>query len=655
MLLKKKSLYLSIILVFIIPSAVVAKISNDPNYYQWAFNDIGVYEAWEYTTGSPDVVVAIIDNGFDTFHPDLRDNAWKNEDEIPNNKIDDDKNGYVDDVWGWNFYNNNNDPRPDVNELDDSEKQEQIFSHGTIVAGLIGAVGDNNKDGVGINWQVKLMNVKVLGNSGSGGLDSIDDAILYAVNNGANVINISMVGYYTEDMKKAVDYAYEKGVALVAAAGNNSYSLNDNALYPVCLDANSEVQKILGVSAITQKHQLTTFSNVGSQCVDLTAPGTNVSSTVRFSPTNGLAKRYLGGWQGTSFAAPMVSGAVALIKSIQPTWGPIEIFNAILTTAHHTPNTDENGYAELFGAGMLQIDEAVRYASGSVINGDWEKIVSFDPNSGSASVRDVDNNDVKENLNFLVDADDIFAYKYNGGKFFALTKQVAGGTRVYILNEKGNEINRWEVAGYKKYNIVVADLVGDSEVEIVLAPQDDDKLLFKIFSFNGVELSTYNLKNQHSGVDLAIVLYGGKNQVVTYYKIEDGNLEISRFDNQAQLQASFAVDSYIKGRGKITVGDFDGDNNSEYVITGNNNDFPFLLFYEKDGTLIRRMYVYSTSFRGDFDIARIDYDNDGQDEVAVLATKGNESARIWSFSGKKLAVWWPFQESNKNELNLFVY
>ena len=184
MLLKKKSLYLSIILVFIIPSAVVAKISNDPNYYQWAFNDIGVYEAWEYTTGSPDVVVAIIDNGFDTFHPDLRDNAWKNEDEIPNNKIDDDKNGYVDDVWGWNFYNNNNDPRPDVNELDDSEKQEQIFSHGTIVAGLIGAVGDNNKDGVGINWQVKLMNVKVLGNSGSGGLDSIDDAILYAVNNG---------------------------------------------------------------------------------------------------------------------------------------------------------------------------------------------------------------------------------------------------------------------------------------------------------------------------------------------------------------------------------------------------------------------------------------------------------------------------------------
>lgn len=646
-------LYFILIVILFFPVSVFTQESNDPFYYQWAYNDIGVYEAWEYTTGSDKVVVAIIDNGFDTFHPDLLANAWKNIDEIPNNKIDDDKNGYIDDVWGWNFADSNNDPRPQVDNLSDNEKGEHIFSHGTMVAGLIGAVGNNNKDGVGINWKVKLMNLKVLGNNGSGNLDTIDDAIRYAVDNGADVINISMVGYYTEDMKRAIDYAYENGVVVVAAAGNNSFSLNDNTLYPICIDKGSDVQKVLGVSAITQEHKLTTFSNIGSDCIDLTAPGSSISSTVRFSPTNGLPNRYLGGWQGTSFATPMVSGAAALIKSIQPAWGSVEIYQAILSTVHHTPSADEAGYAELFGAGMLQIDEAVRYAIGSIVNGGWEKIVSYQAKSGLASVRDVDNNEIEENLNYLSGADGVFSYKQNGGKYFAITKQVDGVSKVFILNEKGKEIIKWNVVGGGKYNIVVGDLIGDSQVEIILSPQDKSKSLFKIFDFNGVELSAYNLENQHSGVDLAIVPYGGQNQVVAYYK--ETELIIARFDVKAKLQSSFTIDSYIKNRGEIIVGDFDGDNTNEYVVTGDENDLPFLLFYEKSGELIRHFYAYSPSYRGVLDIESLDFDNDKQDEVAVLAVKGDQSARIWRFEGKKSEVWWPFDEDNKEDLRLLVY
>lgn len=649
----KKNIFLFIFAIAI-PSFVFAQVPNDPFYYQWSYNDIGVYRAWEYTTGSDDVVVAVIDNGFDMLHPDLKDNAWKNKKEISNNNIDDDKNGYIDDIWGWNFADNNNNPRPQVNNLSDTAKSQHIFSHGTMVAGLIGGVGNNNKDGVGINWRVKLMNIKVLGNSGSGTLNVFDEAVRYAVDNGADIINISMVGYYTEEMEEAIDYAYEKGVVVVAAAGNNSFSLNDNALFPICLDNDSDVQKVLGVSAVSEKHQITMFSNGGSSCIDLTAPGVNISSTVRFSPTNDLSDRYLGGWQGTSFATPMVSGAAALIKSVQPTWKSDKIYEAILSTVHHTPSEDEVGYAELFGAGMIQVDEAVRYAVGGNINGNWQKIVSLQNKSGLASIRDVDNNDVEEKWDFLSDADDVYVYEYKGGSFFAVVKEEGILRRIYLFNDAGKEISKWLVEGDNKYSIAVGDLLGDDHVEIVLAPQGKSKTLYKVYDINGVELSHKVLNNEHLGADLAIVSTGNKKEIVVYYQDEDKKLLVSRFDNNKKELANFEVD-YVKDRGEIITGDFDGGGVSEYALTGGEEDRPYILFYEKDGELIRRFYGYTPTYRGVLDIDKIDYDNDGQDEVVVLSTRGDQSARIWQFAGKKSLIWWPFGESNDEEVRLLVY
>jgi len=356
-----------------------AKVSNDPYALQWAYKDIGVYDAWDWTTGSRDVIVAIIDNGFDTQHPDLRNNVWKNEDEVAGNGVDDDFNGYVDDVWGWNFVavdkNNDgnidasekkggNDPRPDVTKLADSEKEEYVFSHGTIVAGLIGGVGNNKKAGVGINWRVKLMNLKVVGNLGvSSDLSVVAKAIRYAVVNGADVINLSMVGPKNEAVKKAIQYAYKRGVVVVAAAGNNSYSFNeDDGVYPICADSGENSEWVIGVSAVSELHRLAEFSNIGKTCIDITAPGVEVSSTVRYSPRNGLVDMYRGGWSGTSFAAPMVSGVAALIKSVRPSWRAPQITKALLMTVHHTINQDEDTYADLYGAGFLQADRAVEYA-----------------------------------------------------------------------------------------------------------------------------------------------------------------------------------------------------------------------------------------------------------------------------------------------------
>src|SRR3989339_2066424 len=160
--------YFLLLAIIFSPMVVLAKVPNDPYFSQWSFEDTGVYKAWDYGTGSRDVVVAIIDNGFDTFHPDLIDNVWKNENEISQNGIDDDKNGYIDDYYGWNFLENNNDPRPNVSNLTEDEKKAGVFNHATIVAGIIGAKGNNGLDGAGINWEVRLMNLKILGNNGTG-------------------------------------------------------------------------------------------------------------------------------------------------------------------------------------------------------------------------------------------------------------------------------------------------------------------------------------------------------------------------------------------------------------------------------------------------------------------------------------------------------
>lgn len=383
--------FLFILLALLLAFPVWAKIPNDPEVKQWAYEDTKVFDAWNYFTGSKAVTAAILDNGFDTFHPDLYDNAWRNEDEIPNNQADDDNNGYIDDVWGWNFVDNNNDPRPEVDKMNELEKADGVFNHATLIAGLIGAVGDNNLGMAGINWRVKLMNLKVINASGEGDFQFLPIAIRYAVDNGANVINISLVGTDTPEthkqVKEAIKYAYEKGAAVFAAAGNSMESLADYSHYPICADADEKEQWIFGVSAITESHHLAIFSNTGGGCIDITAPGVDVTSTVRFSPTNGLTKMISGGWRGTSFATPLVSGVAALLKGIHPEWQAKEIYQALATTTHHTPGQDEVVYAKLFGAGLLQADKAVEYALRKITRD--ENLLVFDENTGQGAVKNL--------------------------------------------------------------------------------------------------------------------------------------------------------------------------------------------------------------------------------------------------------------------------
>jgi subtilisin family serine protease len=244
-------------------------IPNDPRFaygHHWALHrgsdvDIDAPEAWDVTTGSADVVVAVVDTGIAYDHPDLAANMWTNTDEIAGNGLDDDANGKVDDVRGWDFVDSDNDPSDTGND------------HGTHVAGTIGAKGNNSIGVVGVNWTVRLMPVRALGSAlGTGA--QVTDAIAYAAANGARVVNMSLSGGgFSQAVKDAIDAAPD--TLFVAAAGNRAGGGPDNDLEPQ-YPCNYASDNLICVAATDQADGLAFFSNYGATSVDLGAPGTEI-------------------------------------------------------------------------------------------------------------------------------------------------------------------------------------------------------------------------------------------------------------------------------------------------------------------------------------------------------------------------------------------
>jgi subtilisin family serine protease len=366
---------LSLVVVFLAtvflahPSALVlAKVPNDPKYslQESFYNQIGAPKAWDYTTGTSSVTVAIIDVGADINNPDLKENIWQNTKELPGNGIDDDNNGFIDDVNGWNFVENNNDVA--ISQIKPSDDSGAV-SHGTLLAGLLGATGDNNFLGTGLNWHIKIMPLRAIDNDGNGNLIVIAKAINYAVNNGADIISISFVGdTNTFALQESLFNARKHGVLVVAAAGNNR---NDGTgdddstkhkKYPICVDFENSENWILGVTSVDKNDKLSEFANFGA-CVDISAPGEYIYSTQKYAPQYGSEynKNFSGPWFGSSFSAPLVAGSAALIKSVRPDWTSKEIIADLLATADDIDSLNP-GFAGQNGYGRLNVGKAVAKA-----------------------------------------------------------------------------------------------------------------------------------------------------------------------------------------------------------------------------------------------------------------------------------------------------
>lgn len=669
----KKNIFIVAIVVFSLPLSVFAKLPNDPQVSQWGFADTHVYEAWDFATGSSDVIVAVVDNGFDSFHPDLAENVWKNIKEIPDNSIDDDRNGYVDDVWGWNFElkdtNNNgtidpdetigtNDPRPAITTLSQQEIEEGVIHHGTLVAGIIGSVGNNGQYGAGINWRVKLMNVKVLGNSGGGQITQLGQAIRYAVDNGASIINISLVGDSgNREINEAVQYAYEKGVVVVAAAGNGGTFLDSFPYSPVCADAGEKEQRILGVSAIDEIHRIARFSNIGSSCVDITAPGVNIASSLRYAPREQLLEAYGGGWKGTSFATPFVSGAAALIKSIHPEWKAKEIYAAILSTTHKTPTDNEAEYAHLYGAGLLQIDKAVQFALKTPSIPRARVVTAIQSMTTTGRLHEWKQGkgiELPRPITLSRSVYDIASFETSDRSgFVTIQEKNTRFNTVTIYDAAWNQVQSWEVPMGGKQSVHVVDILGDSTQEILFAPQAAAFDVARIYTFDGKEVEKIRNPQKHEGVSLGFVTQPGFTRpslLATF--LNGGFVTMHEYDYVFAIKKTIQIPD-LDRRGVVTSADIDGDGQSEYVIGGGVGELPYLFYYSADRKLLRQFTAFDPAWKGGMRLLGADINKDGTADVIVAPPRGAKDVVVFDGRARMIEEWLPFGQKNVESFVLF--
>ena len=305
---------------------------DDPEYVngvQWGLVKVEAPYAWAVSTGEG-LLVAIVDTGIDPDHPDLRDKLWVNLPELNGESgADDDGNGKVDDIYGWDFVAGDNEPR-DAN------------GHGTHVAGIAGAMTDNGLGVAGMGWNAILIPIRVLGEDGTGDSWDVARGIRYAADCGAKIINLSLgaPGYSQSSpypaLRDAVLYAQSKGALVVAAAGNEGYPPGSAYyFYPAAY------ADVLGVAATTRHDGIASFSNAGPY-VDVAAPGVDIYSTKPFSS--------YGSMQGTSMATPLVSGLAALVWARHPSATALQVAALIMDGAEDLGSVGRDPY---FGWGRI--------------------------------------------------------------------------------------------------------------------------------------------------------------------------------------------------------------------------------------------------------------------------------------------------------------
>ena len=318
-------------------------VPNDPRFpSQWGLAnvaypqypgvDIHATNAWDIATSAGELIVAVIDSGADLNHPDLVDNLWTNPEEIPDNGIDDDGNGFVDDVHGVDFING-------TGSVADPN------GHGTHCCGIIGARGDNGVGVCGVCWRVRLMPLRFLDSKGYGTTADAVDAIEYAIAHGASVINASWGGEPDEDdalLKEAIERASDAGVLFVCAAGNDSMDIDETPSLPASFDC----PNIVTVINLSYTGRLGLHSNWGAVSAHIAAPGAGVLSTYRNGDYATLS--------GTSMACPHVAGAAALIRSLHPDLSPADVKALLLDTVTKSADFDglcsSGGYLDLHAA-----------------------------------------------------------------------------------------------------------------------------------------------------------------------------------------------------------------------------------------------------------------------------------------------------------------
>jgi len=347
-----------------------AATPNDPLFaQQYHLPQIEAPPAWDLSTGSPSTLIAVIDAGIDDDHPDLAPHIFHNTAD-PVDGLDNDSNGYVDDYSGWDFLEGDNDPNPTPNGQDEggAEGPDENVSHGTLAAGTIAAVTNNGAGVAGVSWSAQLLNIKVLPDDQIGTtIEMVVDGIEYALSfPQIAVINLSLGGPYSTAWDDVVAAVHAQGVALVAAAGNNSvrYTASTSTWDSLpCNDGpNLGVDNyVIGVTSVNSLDVRSYFAAVDASpysFVDFAAPGEDIFGTFSYFPAFPIHQELYGSKSGTSFSTPQVSGAIAVLRGLHPGWSIEQIVSALKAGADNIDrfNPADGGH---FGAGRLNLARAV--------------------------------------------------------------------------------------------------------------------------------------------------------------------------------------------------------------------------------------------------------------------------------------------------------
>lgn len=622
-----------------------AALTPDDAYFsdQWYLKRIKAPEGWSVKTDSPQVVVAVIDSGVYIQHPDLRQNLWTNAREIEGNKKDDDGNGLVDDRNGWDFVNNVSDPGPKFKK----GFTESGILHGTIIAGIIGASGNNAQGISGVTWRTKIMSLKVLDDAGNGETSRVVKAIDYAVANGANIINLSFVGYASsEAMKESIERAVAAGVVVIAPAGNeqsggHGTNVNTKPIYPACYKNSRNERLVIGVAATDGIDQKAEFSGYGSNCVSLAAPGMSFFSTSVYAPNQTWQGKpfnsyYDGYWSGTSVAVPLVSGALALVQSANPLLSTKESVDILLNSTDDI-NALNPAYRGQLGKGRLNLVAALVQARVPL----QSKTASVALAPGSQIEPFVEITDLKGEVGSRFLAYDrgfrggvnLIAADIDGDKQDEIITAPTSNLEsdIKIFNSQGKFIHHFLAypASYRGgVNLASIDLNNDGKYEIITAPAFGANADIKIFSSDGKLLRSflaYPRSSKSGAVVTAGNVMGGAEPEIVVGTGKGGIPEVRIFSTTGKLLQSFiAGDRNLTGGLRLSLLDIDHSTRrqtAEILITRQSGS-PEGIITDYRGTIRRRFQVYYPSFKGDVKVTTADINQDGTKEIISFPGPG---------------------------------
>lgn len=614
---------------------------------QTYIQQVKINEAWSLVPKRHGPIVAIIDDGVYVNHPDLRNNIWINGNEIIGNNGDDDKNGYIDDVYGWNYITNNG-------------EMTTRGAHGTMVAGIIGAVGNNGIGITGINPNVRIMPLIVCDKDTGCSTQAIIKAVHYAVDNGAKIINMSLSTWattgLTSEFNSAVKYAYERGVVIVAAAGNGDVEggigqdLNMIPQSPVCNEGANFI--LIGVGAVTADNYLTTWSNYGTKCVDAYAPGVDIVTTA--VPAYSSFGDFYDKGSGTSFAAPIITGIVSLLIQKYPTMPINEIFTRLWR------NVDSS----VINAYKLLSDPYSPKVLGQALG--TSVIVTGTKKGGGPEVR------IFTTAGKLLKSFNAYDKNFRGGinvaigdinddgKSEIVTSMLQGGnSTIKIFTIEGKSLKLDYFAYDKTYSggvsLALADLNSDGRAEIITAPMSGTKPDIRIFGLSngkivrvmpnflaydksfrgGIAVSAGDLDGDEIPEIITVPLSGGGPQI-----------RIFSFRNKQYRPINSGIMAYasnFRGGVNLAAGDVNGDGKVEIMTGIVKSGGPQVRVFgfgqnNKFGLVKAGFMAYDKNFRGGISVASVDINHDGTNEIITgVGGNSNPTVRIFSQSGKQVS------------------